>query len=149
MSPRKPPIHGRELGYGKPPPHSRFKPGQSGNPKGRPKGSKNFSTIFNAILRKSVSLRTGERVKRVTNYEALVRRLVLAGHKGDHKAIANALAEARSLDQKADRRPLDDDLNDQYRDILDDFAARIIADHEAEKIEAQNHSSKNDDNEQE
>ena len=32
-----------EVGYGKPPAKTRFRPGQSGNPKGRPKGSKNKS----------------------------------------------------------------------------------------------------------
>ena len=31
-----------EVGYGKPPKHTRFKPGQSGNSKGRPKGVRNF-----------------------------------------------------------------------------------------------------------
>ena len=35
-----------EVGYGKPPRKSQFKPGQSGNPKGRPKGRKGFSTIL-------------------------------------------------------------------------------------------------------
>ena len=35
------PRPGYEVGNGKPPEHSRFKPGQSGNPRGRPKGAKN------------------------------------------------------------------------------------------------------------
>ena len=39
-----------DAGYGKPPRHSRFKKGQSGNPKGRPRGSRNFSTDLKATL---------------------------------------------------------------------------------------------------
>ena len=34
-----------EVGYGKPPAHSRFRPGQSGNPRGRPRGARNRPTL--------------------------------------------------------------------------------------------------------
>ena len=39
-----------DVGYGKPPRSRRFKPGQSGNPKGRPKGAKNRDTILRELL---------------------------------------------------------------------------------------------------
>ena len=39
-----------EVGYGKPPKSGQFKPGQSGNPKGRPKGAKNFKTELATVL---------------------------------------------------------------------------------------------------
>lgn len=42
-----------KTGYGKPPKKSQFKPGHSGNPKGRPKGSRNTATIMNDVLLKS------------------------------------------------------------------------------------------------
>ena len=38
------------VGYGKPPRHSRFEPGQSGNPRGRPPGSKNLSSLLKKAL---------------------------------------------------------------------------------------------------
>ena len=41
---------GYEVGYGKPPQHSRFKPGQSGNPKGRPKSAKGLNTIVGKLI---------------------------------------------------------------------------------------------------
>jgi hypothetical protein len=43
-----------EVGYGKPPRHTRFKPGRSGNPRGRPSGSKNLSTLLNEALNEPV-----------------------------------------------------------------------------------------------
>jgi hypothetical protein len=42
-----------DVGYGKPPPHTRFQKGQSGNPKGRSKGTKNFAAIFMTAMRQS------------------------------------------------------------------------------------------------
>jgi hypothetical protein len=39
-----------EVGYGKPPRHSRFKPGRSGNPKGRPKGAMGCKAIVERVL---------------------------------------------------------------------------------------------------
>ena len=44
----------QDAGYGKPPRHSRFKKGQSGNPKGRPKGGRNFSTDVKATLEEPI-----------------------------------------------------------------------------------------------
>jgi hypothetical protein len=42
-----------EVGYGRPPIHTRFKPGQSGNPAGRPKGAQNFATEIAAELKEA------------------------------------------------------------------------------------------------
>jgi hypothetical protein len=40
------------VGYGKPPPHSRFVKGQSGNPRGRPPGAKNMKTLLTKAMNK-------------------------------------------------------------------------------------------------
>jgi len=39
-----------EVGFGKPPRSTRFKPGQSGNPNGRPRGAKNFAVAIEQEL---------------------------------------------------------------------------------------------------
>ena len=61
------------IGYCSPPVHSRFKPGQSGNPSGRSKGSQNLKTLFNKVLDEEISLREGADVKKITKAEAIVR----------------------------------------------------------------------------
>ena len=73
-------------GYGKPPEHSRFKKGQSGNPRGRPKGSKNLSTLVFEELRKKVTLPIEGKVRRVSKGELAAKMWVSQVIKGDHKA---------------------------------------------------------------
>ena len=77
-----------KVGYCSPPVHSRFKPGQSGNPSGRKKGSQNLKTIFNKILDEEISLREGSEVKKVSKAEALVRGMVVGALKGDQRNLS-------------------------------------------------------------
>ena len=75
------------VGYKRPREHSRFKPGQSGNPSGRRKGSQNLKTIFDNILKEEVSVREGNEVRKVSKAEALMRGLVVGALRGDHRSI--------------------------------------------------------------
>ena len=75
------------VGPGNPPRHTRFKPGQSGNPNGRPKGSKNFTTILQQQLRKKVTITVDGKPKRVTVQEVIARRLANDSMKGTTKAM--------------------------------------------------------------
>ena len=59
------------VGYGKPPRHTRFPKGQSGNPKGRPKGSLNVATILPRMLRETVTYKEGGKKRRKTKYEVM------------------------------------------------------------------------------
>lgn len=91
--PPKKPVDGsceepvEKVGPGKPPRHSRFKPGQSGNPKGRPKGSKNFATILQQQLTKKVTITVDGKPKRLTVQEVIARRLTHDSMKGTTKAM--------------------------------------------------------------
>ena len=75
-----------QFGYGRPPPDKRFKKGQSGNPKGRPKGSKNLTTLLAQRLGAKVVIRVNGKEKRVTMREAIAMRLCESALKGDHRA---------------------------------------------------------------
>jgi len=83
------------VGYGRPPEATRFKPGQSGNPNGRPKGSKNFDTLFEEELRRPVSLREGGRVQKMPKQRALIKQLVNRALTGNDKSLALVLGQIR------------------------------------------------------
>ncbi|MBG0797425.1 hypothetical protein IYX23_07030 [Methylocystis sp. L43] len=83
------------VGYGRPPQHTRFQPGRSGNPKGRPKGSKNFSTVFDEELAQPVTLTENGQRKRMPKGRALAKQLINKALNSDHRAAAMVLDQTR------------------------------------------------------
>src|SRR5882672_6782592 len=81
---------GREydVGYRKPPKHKQFKLGQSGNPRGRPKGSKNESTMLHGILHRKIKIQDAGRSRQVTILEAMLTRFAQDSLKGNIKSAA-------------------------------------------------------------
>ena len=85
-----------QVGYGRPPLHSRFKPGQSGNPKGRPKQSRNLRTIVKQVSqRANADSRGGPSAPHVCEWKLLVRTSLRARSKGDPKALASLIVLLR------------------------------------------------------
>ena len=66
---------GYKVGYKKPPLHTRFRKGQSGNPRGRPRGSKNFSTLLSDALNEPVVITEDGRRRKISKRELGVRQL--------------------------------------------------------------------------
>lgn len=65
-----------DVGYGKPPVHTRFKKGQSGNPAGRPKGKSSFKTISEVMadeLLQEITVVEGGKKKKMMSIQALIR----------------------------------------------------------------------------
>src|SRR5260370_30614119 len=58
-----------EVGYGKPPLHTRFKKGQSGNPRGRPRGAKNLTTLLIDALNQPVVVTENGRRRQIAKRE--------------------------------------------------------------------------------
>jgi hypothetical protein len=63
---------GETVGYGRPPKATRFQPGKSGNPKGRPKGSRNVRSEVIDLLVGKVAINDGGRRRYVTRLEAVI-----------------------------------------------------------------------------
>ena len=81
-----------EVGYGRPPKHAQFKPGQSGNPRGRPKKSKNVDALLEKELDEIVTLHEGGQPKRMTKREAIIKQFVNLAIKGNAKPLQMMLA---------------------------------------------------------
>ena len=79
------------VGYRRPPKDTRFAKGQSGNPRGRPRGRKKKTIPYDAVLGQKVTIREGGRERRVTAAEAFVRHLLKRGLEGDISATRAAL----------------------------------------------------------
>ena len=87
-----------EVGYGRPPRHGQFKPGHSGNPKGRPKNSRNLKTIIREVFTERIMVREGERRRSITKLEGVVLRQVEAALKGSDRAALAVLKMAQQVE---------------------------------------------------
>jgi hypothetical protein len=85
-----------KVGFGRPPKATQFKPGRSGNPKGRPQGSRNLATDLAAELGEPITVREDGRHRRVSKQRALIKSLMAKSLQGDVRAAA-----ARSLSTPA------------------------------------------------
>jgi Family of unknown function (DUF5681) len=83
------------VGYRRPPKATQFTAGNSGNPNGRPKGSKNFSTLFAEELAQTVTLTENGKRKKMPKQQALAKQLVNKALSNDPKAAALVLDQIR------------------------------------------------------
>lgn len=116
--------HEGSVGYGKPPEAYRFKPGQSGNPSGRPKGKKNEATLTRELLDKKISVHERGKTKRIPILAALLRRILEDALKGNIKSanflfgLYHAPATGHSIEH----------LSEDDRAVLNAFAEQLKAD---------------------
>jgi len=75
-----------EVGHGRPPKHTRFKLGTSGNPKGRPRSRKNLATVFDAASNERVSVTENGKRKTITILEAIMKQVTRKAAAGDQRA---------------------------------------------------------------
>ena len=112
-----------EVGYGKPPIHSRFKKGECANRKGRGKREPSeMADVIHNVLFEEVEYREGRRIRRASKQELTIRKLFSAAVRGD-VGSADALLKLRvHAERHGDTGPLvirivndpDDDAQDQW-----------------------------------
>lgn len=114
------------VGYGKPPKHTRFVKGKSGNPKGRPKGSRNFSMLLHDELNAKIAITENGTRRKITKQEAMVKQLANRGAAGDLKAIPLVINEIRLReDLPADGVP--DFVREEDHMVMESIVRRIRA----------------------
>ena len=110
----------REIGYGKPPRHSRFQKGKSGNPQGRPRQAASFKSDLAAELQKTLAITENGKRLTLTKQQAVFRMLTTAALK-DVRAASILLDIARKYGVGAESEtPERGDAADDA-DLLDDF----------------------------
>lgn len=114
-----------EVGFGKPPRSRQFKPGQSGNPAGRPPAAKNFATAIEQELKSRVIITENGRRKRISKREVIAKHLVNKAASGDLKAIPLLLNETRAQDSETAAGPDQVFGTSEDRTVFESIVARI------------------------
>jgi hypothetical protein len=114
-----------DVGFGRPPRHTRFKPGQSGNPKGKPKKAISLGDDIQNELAERIPIREGDRNLKVSKQRALVKALLARSLKGDTRAAGLLLQLVAKLsDPDAQTARETAELNQEDLAILEGFLRR-------------------------
>jgi hypothetical protein len=119
-----------KVGPGHPPKDHQYKPGQSGNPKGRkpkpPSMLPDLKRIFEDALSEKVTLKQGDKERTLTMAETGIKQLVAQYAKGDRHARRDVFtyAEKLGIDLVAGRKAIEEILAADHQAILDAYVAR-------------------------
>jgi hypothetical protein len=110
-----------KIGFKRPPKASQFKKGQSGNPRGRPKGARNLKTDLAEELGERIGITVQGTRRRLTQQQALLKSLVTSAIKGNPRSAAlvlNMIYRLFESEQNAQQLP---DLSPQDEKMLEAF----------------------------
>jgi hypothetical protein len=108
----------------KPPASAQFKPGQSGNPKGRPKGSRNLKTDLAAISQRPISVRENGKTRHMSQQRAMLLSAYNKAIKGDQRAASNLINLTLRVLETAEPSQKSTEVSDLDELIVENFLRR-------------------------
>jgi hypothetical protein len=114
------------VGYGKPPKHTQFKPGKSGNPKGRPKGIRNLNTDLEEELSLKILVTEGGQQQQTTKQRAMLKSLFAKALNGDVRASGVLINLILGLEQTRIAAQSTDAMVEEDLAILEAFKDKIL-----------------------
>ena len=113
-----------EIGYKRPPQANRFKKGQSGNPRGRPKGARNLKTDLTEELQSRVPIILQGKKKMITKQRAMIMGLLSRAIKGDPRATSTVLNTMKQILPEIEPDDQEGNLPSADQEIVDAFLQR-------------------------
>jgi hypothetical protein len=114
-----------EVGYGKPPRHTRFKPGRSGNPRGRPSGSKNLATVVSEALNEPVIVAEDGRRRKITKRQAIIKQLVNRSAKADLRATKILIDIIQDIERRTEPASAETSFSPADEKVIEQLKARL------------------------
>lgn len=108
-----------KVGPGKPPRRTQFKKGQSGNPGGRPKGSRNLDKLIMEAAERRIPVNIDGKLRRISMVQASVWNLAIQAARGDQRATAAFLDRIEEIQARAEAaRPTEYPLSDADLEVI-------------------------------
>ena len=114
-----------EVGYGRPPRQTRFEPGRSGNPRGRPNRSKNLATLLSEALREPAIVTENGRRRKVSKRQAVIKQFVNRSAQGDLKAMQMLLGTMQEIEHRGEAEPAETTFDGVDQKVIEQLKARL------------------------
>jgi hypothetical protein len=114
------------VGYGRPPQATRFAPGKSGNPRGRPRGSRSVGSILKGVMSQKVSVSEGGRTRRVSRLEVMLLRLANDAARGDARVTKLLLELNDRYGQPIEGGGQSEELSTEDLEILSAYSTQSL-----------------------
>jgi Family of unknown function (DUF5681) len=110
-----------EVGYGRPPRETRFRPGQSGNPTGSRKGSKTIGARLRELMNSKVTVTEQGRPRRISRLDVMLRQLTNDAMRGDQRALKLLMEFLHRYGAEVERTDGAEEITSEDLEILSDF----------------------------
>ena len=114
-----------EVGYGKPPRHTRFKKGQSGNPRGRAPGAKDLKTLLIDTLNEPVVVTENGGRRTISKRQAIVKQLDNQSAKGDWRAVKLLVDMLHETEGGGEPEAAESSFGEADQKVIEQLKARL------------------------
>jgi len=114
-----------EVGYGKPPQNTRFKKGQSGNPRGRAPGAKDLKTLLIDTLNEPVVVTENGGRRTISKRQAIVKQLVNQSAKGDWRAVKLLVDMLHETEGGSEPEAAESSFGEADQKVIEQLKARL------------------------